>query len=70
MVLPLGDLQPTRITPVVTYALITINVLVYLVQVQRGDQFTMAYACTPYEITHNDDLDAPVLKPAGRSPHG
>ena len=37
MVLPLGDLHRTRITPVVTYALITINVLVYLVQVQQGD---------------------------------
>ena len=42
MVLPLGDLTRTRITPVVTYALIAINILVYLVQVQQGDQFTMA----------------------------
>ncbi len=62
MVLPLGDLQQTRITPVVTYVLITLNVLVYLVQVQRGDQFTMAYACTPWEVTHNEDIDAPVIK--------
>ncbi|MGZ3431989.1 MAG: rhomboid family intramembrane serine protease [Isosphaeraceae bacterium] len=63
MVLPLGDLHHTRITPVVTYTLITINVLVYLVQVQRGEQFTMAFACTPWEITHNEDIDAPVRKP-------
>src|SRR5271165_6849184 len=63
MVLPLGDLHHTRITPFVTYTLITINVLVYLVQVQRGEQFTMAFACTPWEITHNEDIDAPVRKP-------
>src|SRR5271165_1682885 len=63
MVLPLGDLHRTRITPVVTYTLIAINVLVYLVQVQQGEQFTMAFACTPWEITHNEDIDAPVRKP-------
>jgi len=63
MVLPLGDLHHTRITPVVTYTLITINVLVYLVQVQQGEQFTMAFACTPWEITHNQDIVAPTLKP-------
>src|SRR5271165_6808226 len=62
MVLPLGDLHRTRITPVVTYTLIAINVLVYLIQVQQGDQFTMAFACTPWEITHNEDIDAPVLR--------
>ncbi len=43
MVLPLGDLHHTRITPVVTYTLIAINVLVYLVQLQQGEQFTMAF---------------------------
>ena len=37
MVLPLGDLHQTRITPVVTYALDRHQRLVYLVQVQRGD---------------------------------
>ena len=68
MVLPLCDLHRTRITPVVTYTLIAINVLVYLVQVQQGEQFTMAFACTPWEITHNEDIDAPVRKPPGR-PH-
>jgi len=63
MVLPLGDLHRTRITPVVTYTLIAINVLVYLVQVQQGEPFTMAFACTPWEITHNQDLVGPQLKP-------
>ncbi|MBV8487915.1 MAG: rhomboid family intramembrane serine protease [Planctomycetaceae bacterium] len=64
MVLPLGDLQRTRITPVVTYTLIAINVVVYLLQVQSGDRITMAFACTPWEVTHNQDIDAPVRRPA------
>jgi membrane associated rhomboid family serine protease len=62
MVLPLGDLQPTRITPFVTYALIAINVVMYLVQVDRGDSFTMALAATPWEITHNEDIDQPIVR--------
>ncbi|MDG3006906.1 rhomboid family intramembrane serine protease [Paludisphaera mucosa] len=63
MVLPLGDLHRTRITPVVTYALIALNVVMYVVQLQRGDDFMMALACTPWEITHAKDLDGPVLRP-------
>jgi membrane associated rhomboid family serine protease len=63
MVLPLGDLHPTRITPIVTYALIAINVVVYLLQVGSGDKITLAFACTPWEVTHGVDLDAPVVRP-------
>ncbi|WP_165248780.1 rhomboid family intramembrane serine protease [Paludisphaera soli] len=62
MVLPLGDLHRTRITPVVTYAIIALNVVMYLVQFNRGDEFTMALAATPYEITHLDDLEGPTLR--------
>jgi membrane associated rhomboid family serine protease len=63
MVFPLGDLQRTQIVPVVTYSLIAINVAVFLVQLQQGDELTLALAATPYEITHNEDLDEPVVKP-------
>jgi membrane associated rhomboid family serine protease len=63
MVLPLGDLHPTRITPIVTYALIAINVVVYLLQLESGDKITWAFACTPWEITHNQDIEGPVLRP-------
>jgi membrane associated rhomboid family serine protease len=63
MVFPLGDLQRTRIIPVVTYALISINVAVFLVELQKGDDFTLALAATPYEITHNEDLAETVIKP-------
>ena len=66
MVFPLGDLQRTRIVPFVTYALIAINVAVFLVQQQQGDEFTLAFAATPYEITHNEDLDEPVVRTGAR----
>jgi len=60
MVIPLGDLEKTRIVPLVTYVLIALNVVMYVVQRDRGESFEVAYAATPYEITHNDDIPAPV----------
>src|SRR4051812_12828587 len=63
MVLPLGDLARTRIVPLGTYALIALNVVVYLIQLDHGQAFTIAYAATPYEITHNDDLPGPINLP-------
>jgi membrane associated rhomboid family serine protease len=62
MVLPLGDLQRTRIVPIVTYILIALNVTIFLVQKERGEEFTRAFAMTPWEITHNQDIDGPVLR--------
>jgi membrane associated rhomboid family serine protease len=61
MVLPLGDLHRTQIVPYITYGLIAINVAVFVLQQQKGDEFTLAYAATPYEISHNVDLAKPVL---------
>jgi membrane associated rhomboid family serine protease len=60
MVLPLGDLQRTRIIPIITYILIALNVTVFLVQQERGEEFTCAFAMTPWEVMHNQDLDEPV----------
>ena len=70
MVLPLGDLEKTRIVPFVTYALIALNVVMYVVQRDRGDEFTIGYAATPYEITHNDDLEgrAVIAFPGDENP--
>jgi membrane associated rhomboid family serine protease len=53
-------LQRPRIVPVVTYTLITLNVLVFLVQQEQGDEFTLAFAATPWEITHNEDIEQPI----------
>jgi len=63
MVLPLGDYQRTRIVPFVTYLIIAINIVVFLIQEDRGEDFTLAYAATPWEITHNEDLDEVVSFP-------
>ena len=59
MLFPIGDDNTTRrTTPIVTWVLIGINVLVYvLLQGATGDNaFTFAYSVVPYEITHNVDL--------------
>jgi membrane associated rhomboid family serine protease len=65
MVLPLGDLEKTRIVPIATYSLIALNVVVFLIQLDKGitSSFTTAYAATPYEISHNVDLSQPILLP-------
>jgi membrane associated rhomboid family serine protease len=60
MVLPLGDLERTRIIPFVTYGLIAVNVVVFLYQQERGPAFTYAFAATPWEITHREDLKGPI----------
>src|SRR5690348_296897 len=61
MVMPLGDDKPTRIVPMVNYAIIALNILVFFVQQSRPETFTIAHAATPYEITHNVDIDRPVV---------
>src|SRR5262249_29828782 len=66
MVLPLGDIERTRIVPVVNYALIAMNVVMYLVELDRGQTFQTAYAATPYEITHNTDIAEPFTLPEHR----
>jgi membrane associated rhomboid family serine protease len=70
MVLPLGDLEKTRIVPIATYTLIALNVVMYLLQREKGEEFTAAYAATPYEITHRVDITRPfVLQlPGGEGP--
>jgi membrane associated rhomboid family serine protease len=41
--------------------IIAVNVLFFFVQQSRPESFTIAYAATPYEISHNVDLDRPVV---------
>ena len=61
MVMPLGDEQPTKIVPIVNYAIIALNVLFFFVQQSQPEAFTIAYSATPYEITHNLDIKQPVI---------
>jgi membrane associated rhomboid family serine protease len=56
MLMPLGDDNTDRhSTPYVTYLLVAINVLVFLI-LQRGDAFTYGYSYVPAEITRGEDL--------------
>lgn len=63
MVLPLGDLEKTRIIPLATYTLIALNVVMFLVQFSEGVDFTTALAATPFEITHGIDIKHPFSLP-------
>jgi membrane associated rhomboid family serine protease len=57
MVMPLGDDDLDRRTvPVVTYALIAINVIVWLLELSGGERFINGYSAIPFEITHGTDL--------------
>jgi membrane associated rhomboid family serine protease len=57
MVMPLRDDDTDRRTvPVVTYALIAVNVLVWLLEIGLGEKFINGYSTVPYEITHHTDL--------------
>src|SRR5262245_32840382 len=65
MVFPLYDDNTGRRTfPYVNYALIAINVLVFVLPQRlggdEGEQFTYAYACVPYEIVTGKDIDRPI----------
>ncbi len=61
MVLPLGDVERTRIVPVATYVLIALNVAMYFVELDQGETFEVSYSATPYEITHHFDIDQPFM---------
>jgi membrane associated rhomboid family serine protease len=54
---PIGDDNTQRrLTPFVNYALIAINVLVYLYQIGH-DEFTYGYSVVPAEITQGRDIE-------------
>lgn len=59
--IPLRDENPTYVTPVVTYALIAINVVVYIFQQLLGSadpQMVYAFAMVPAEVTRSVSLGA------------
>ncbi|MBI5877720.1 MAG: rhomboid family intramembrane serine protease [Chloroflexi bacterium] len=62
--IPLRDLNPTRSTPYVTVALILANVLVFAYQIlipaRQLNQFVLAFALQPYELTHNIELSPAI----------
>jgi membrane associated rhomboid family serine protease len=62
MVLPLGDVEKTRIVPIATYVLIALNVAMYFVERDLGETFQVSYSATPYEITNSFDITKPFQK--------
>jgi membrane associated rhomboid family serine protease len=60
MVLPLGDVEKTRIVPIATWTLIALNVAMFAVECDLGETFQTSYAATPYEITHGIDIERPI----------
>jgi membrane associated rhomboid family serine protease len=63
-VIPIGDEnRAARLTPVVNYAIIAINVLVFLYQLTLTEpelqRFILTFGAIPYELTHNVALNPP-----------
>ena len=64
--MPLGDDNLDRhITPIVTYALIAINVIVWLLELSGGEAFINGFSAVPFEITHGTDLIGQQIINAG-----
>ena len=60
--LPIGDDNSgRRIVPLVTYALIVLNVLFFLVEMSGGDAFIMKWAFVPSRFLANPVADFPTL---------
>jgi membrane associated rhomboid family serine protease len=73
MVMPIGDdNSDRRLTPIVNYAIIALNVLVFIGPQGMGDndKFTYAYSCVPEEIVTGKDIvtkDEELRAPDGRT---
>jgi membrane associated rhomboid family serine protease len=60
--IPTGDDNSSRrTTPVVTYILIALNVLFFLVELSGGDAFIMQWAFVPSRFLVNPGADSPTL---------
>lgn len=60
--IPIGDDNSTRKeVPIVTYALILINILVFLLELSRGEQFIMDWAFVPNRFLSNPAANFPTL---------
>ena len=64
---PLHDNNPTRITPVVTYALIGLNVFIFLYEISLSppqlEAFVRAYAVVPNQLTAGFQGEGALIPP-------
>jgi membrane associated rhomboid family serine protease len=58
---PIGDDNRRRTVPVVTFTLIALNVLVFLVELSGGDPFIVRWAFVPSRFAANPIGDAPTI---------
>ncbi|HEY3009410.1 MAG TPA: rhomboid family intramembrane serine protease [Micromonosporaceae bacterium] len=85
MVIPVHDVNPVRRTPWVTYLLIAVNVIVFLLtpavsttgvggvsvrDLCRQEAFLDRYAAIPHELVTNDQLPEAANGQVGRGPQG
>src|ERR1051326_5480996 len=62
--LPIGhDTSYRRITPIIVYILIAINIAVFIIELSAGDRFISGFSVVPYEITHGVDLRRSTVLP-------
>lgn len=59
---PIGDDNSSRRSvPIVTYILIVLNIIIFLVELSGGDEFIMQWAFVPSRFLANPILDFPTL---------
>lgn len=68
VVFPLGNEAATATRPWLTWAIIVVNLVGFAVEQARSPSFLVAYAATPYEITHGVDIARPLPLDADSMP--
>ena len=58
---PIGDDDNVRTVPVVTYVLIALNVLVFLMELNAGDAFIKQWAFVPSRFSSNPTGETPTI---------
>ena len=62
MIMPIGDEGPVRrIVPIVTYALIALNVLFFFVELSGGESFIKHWAVIPRQLVNNPGGEFPTV---------
>jgi membrane associated rhomboid family serine protease len=62
MLFPIGDDNSSRRTlPVVTYALIALNALVFFIELSQGESFIRQWAVVPRQLVANPSAEIPTI---------
>ncbi|HMO17571.1 MAG TPA: rhomboid family intramembrane serine protease [Oligoflexia bacterium] len=70
MFIPLSDDNSNRHSfPLVTFSIIALNCIFWLLQLSEGEKFTYAYSAIPFEILNNVDLSGVQTITVGTNQH-